>query len=252
IHAYVIDTGVDRDHPEFENRMGEAYNAVGDTRDDDHGHGTHVAGTVGGKTYGVAREVVIHAVRVLRDGSGTDANVIEGIDWATKHALDNGWSAVSNMSLGGDTSRSLDTAVCRSIAAGMVHVVAAGNDDGNACGHSPAHVRQAITVGATNRRDRRAPFSNFGSCVDLFAPGVDIESAWRGGGTNTISGTSMASPHGAGVAVLVRERSPDADPNAVADEILTSATPDKIIDVGSSSPNELLYSEVSAASRVDR
>ncbi len=240
IHAYIIDTGVDRDHPEFEGRLGEGYNAVGDRLDDDNGHGTHVAGTVAGKTYGVAREAVVHAVRVLRDGSGSDSDVIEGIDWATAHAAAGGWPAVANMSLGGDTSRSLDTAVCRSLAAGMVHVVAAGNDGGNACSGSPAHVRQAVTVGATDRRDRRASFSNRGECVDVFAPGVDILSAWRGGGTTVISGTSMASPHAAGVAVLTRQRQPAAAPDEVKQSIESNATEGKVGNAGDG-PNLLVY-----------
>ncbi len=144
------------------------------------------------------------------------------------------------MSLGGDTSRSLDTAVCRSLAAGVVHVVAAGNDDSNACGGSPAHVRQAITAGATDRRDRRASFSNRGECVDLFAPGVDIKSAWRGGGTRVISGTSMASPHGAGVAALALERHPLSTPADIKGFLEGTAT-EGVVGNPRDSPNRLLY-----------
>ena len=240
VHAYVIDTGIDRDHPEFAGRLGESYNAVGDSIDDDNGHGTHVAGTIAGATWGIAKAVVVHAVRVLRDGSGSDSNVIEGIDWATGHASTNGWRAVSNMSLGGDTSRSLDTAVCRSLAAGMTHVVAAGNDDGNACGGSPAHVRQAITLAASDDEDRRAWFSNYGECVDLFGPGVDIESANRGGGSQVLSGTSMASPHGAGVAALALQRDPAAAPADVKTRLEQSATQGVIIGARDS-PNRLVY-----------
>ena len=241
IHAYVIDTGVDRDHPEFENRMGESYSSFNDTIDDDHGHGTHVAGTVGGKTFGVAREVVIHPVRVLRDGSGADSDVIEGIDWVTAHVQTNGWPGVANMSLGGGGSKSLDTAVCRSIAVGVVHVVAAGNDDGDACSGSPARVKQALGMGATNRRDDRAYFSNRGLCVDAFGPGVDVKSARRGGGSAVMSGTSMASPHGAGVAALALERSPGASPGEVKSSIESSATPDVVDGAGSGSANRLIY-----------
>jgi subtilisin family serine protease len=240
VHAYVIDTGVDRDHPDFAGRLGESYNAVGDSFDDDNGHGTHVAGTIAGATWGVAKAVVVHAVRVLRNGSGSDSNVIEGIDWATAHAAANSWPAVSNMSLGGDTSRSLDTAVCRSLAAGMNHAVAAGNDDESACGSSPAHVRQALTMAATDDRDRRAWFSNYGECVDLFAPGVDIESAWRGGGSHTISGTSMASPHGAGVTALTLQRHGGTTPADLKQIVLDAATEGVVRDPADS-PNLLVY-----------
>ena len=240
VHAYVIDTGIDRDHPEFEDRLGEGYNAVGDSIDDDNGHGTHVAGTIAGATWGIARAVVLHAVRVLRDGSGSDSNVIEGIDWATAHAAAGGWRAVANMSLGGDTSRSLDTAVCRSLAAGMSHVVAAGNDDNNACGGSPAHVRQAITMAASDDRDRRAWFSSYGECVDMFGPGVDVRSANRGGGSRVLSGTSMASPHGAGVAALTLERHPAVTPGEIKTILEENATEGKIVGARDS-PNRLVY-----------
>jgi subtilisin family serine protease len=241
VHGYVIDTGVDNDHPEFDGRMGESHNVVGDSLDDDHGHGTHVAGTIGGSTFGIAREVVIHAVRVLRGGSGLDSQVIEGIDWATNHAATNGWLAVANMSLGGDGSKSLDTAVCRSLATGMMHVVAAGNEDSDACAGSPSRVLQAMGMGATDKRDNRASFSNTGRCVDVFAPGVDVKSAWRGGGDNVISGTSMASPHGAGAAALVWQTDPNLSPAEVKARIETSATEGVVRDPGSDSPNRLLY-----------
>ncbi len=241
VHAYVIDTGVDDDHAEFEDRLGESYNAFNDRIDDDHGHGTHVAGTVGGKTFGVARAVTLHGVRVLRDGSGADSDVIEGIDWVTGHAQQNGWPAVANMSLGGSVSRSLDTAVCRSLAAGVVHVVAAGNDDADACDGSPSRVKQAIGMGATDRRDDRAFFSNRGLCVDAFGPGVDIVSARRGGGSTALSGTSMASPHGAGVAALTVERNPGATPADIKALVESSATPDVVDDPGTGSANRLVY-----------
>lgn len=241
VHAYVLDTGVDDNHSEFEGRYGEAYNAHNDGIDDDHGHGTHVAGTVGGKTYGVAREVVIHPVRVLRNGTGADSDVIEGIDWVTGHVQANGWPAVANMSLGGTASRSLDIAVCRSVAAGVTHVVASGNDSSDACDGSPSRVKQALGMGASDNRDRKASFSNRGLCVDAFGPGVNVLSARRGGGSTTMSGTSMASPHGAGVAALVLERNPGATPAEVRASVLSSATPDVIGNPGTGSANRLLY-----------
>ncbi|MFQ5525840.1 MAG: S8 family serine peptidase [Thermoanaerobaculia bacterium] len=243
VHAYVIDTGVDRDHAEFSDRMGESYSVFNDSIDDDHGHGTHVAGTVGGSTFGVARSVVVHSVRVLRGGEGSDSQVIEGIDWATSHAVTHGWRSVANMSLGGRGSRSLDTAVCRSIAAGVVHVVAAGNDGSDACDGSPSRVKQAVGVGASAKNDRRAVFSNKGACVDIFAPGVDVLSARRGSGGRVLSGTSMASPHVAGVAALTLERQPAASPAAVKAALEASATPDVIGNAGSGSANRLAYAK---------
>ncbi len=240
VHAYVLDTGVDPEHREFEGRLGEGHSVFGDRLFDDHGHGTHVAGTLAGATFGVAPEAVVHPVRVLRGGSGADSDVIEGIDWVSAHVEANGWPAVANMSLGGDVSRSLDTALCRSIAAGVVHAVAAGNDASDACNGSPSRVVQALGVGATDKRDNRASFSNRGQCVDLFAPGVDIKSAWRGGGTNVISGTSMASPHAAGVAALTLERHPGESPAEVLERIESVATPGVVRNPGDG-PNRLLY-----------
>lgn len=240
VHAYVIDTGLDRDHPQVAGRVGEHYSVFGDNVQDDHGHGTHVSGTLAGASLGVAREVVVHPVRVLRNGQGSDANVIEGIDWATGHMQANGWPAVANMSLGGDTSRSLDTAVCRSLAAGLLHVVAAGNDDDDACASSPAHVAQALTVGATADDDDRAFFSNQGDCVDLYAPGQDILSAWLGGSTRVLSGTSMASPHTAGVAALTLERNPGATP-AELEALVKAAATESVVGNVRNGTKRLLY-----------
>ena len=241
LHAYVIDTGLDVDHTEFTGRVGEGFSATGDGIRDDDGHGTHVAGTVGGTSFGVARQVIVHPVRVLVGGSGTDSDVIEGIDWVTDHVQRNDWPAVANMSLGGGASPALDLTVCSSIRAGVTYAVAAGNDSEDACRTSPSRVVQAAVTGASDRADRRASFSNTGTCVDLFAPGHEIVSARRGGGSTTLSGTSMASPHVAGVAALCLERHPGSDPDSVHRCIVDGASPDRLSDIGTGSPNRLLY-----------
>jgi len=205
--AYVIDTGILTTHNEFQGRAKFGFNAVtGETNDDCNGHGTHVAGTIGGITYGIAKKVELVAVKVLNcGGSGTWAGVVSGIDWVTKEHTARGRDArsVANMSLGGAATATVDTAVTNSVAAGVNHVVAAGNDNSNACNYSPARVPTAITVGASGNTDARAYFSNIGSCVDIFAPGLSITSSWIGSSTaiNTISGTSMASPHVAGAVI---------------------------------------------------
>ena len=240
VHVYIIDTGIDGDHDDFTGRLGEGFSVDGST-EDDNGHGTHVAGSAGGTEFGVAKAVTLHAVRVLQNGSGPDSDVIQGIDFVTSHAQQNGWPAVANMSLGGPASPALDLAVCNSIEAGINHAVAAGNDGRNACGFSPARVVQAIGTGATDRQDRGASFTNEGVCVDVFGPGVDIVSARRGGGSTTLSGTSMASPHAAGTAALCIERNPGADPAAVKQCIIDAASLDKLSSIGSDSPNRLLY-----------
>ena len=205
VKAYIVDTGIRFSHSEFGGRAINGFDSVdGGTADDCHGHGTHVAGTVGGGIYGVAKGVTLVAVRVLNcSGSGTTAGVIAGVDWVTgNHAP--GQPAVANMSLGGSRSNSLDNAVRNSIADGVSYAIAAGNSNRNACNFSPARVAEAMTIGATDQTDQRASFSNRGDCVDWFAPGVGITSAWYSSttATNTISGTSMATPHTAGVAAL--------------------------------------------------
>ncbi len=206
VKAYIIDTGILATHSEFGTRVAPGRDTVDGALPaaDCHGHGTHVAGTVGGTTYGVAKAVTLVAVRVLNcSGSGTTAGVIAGVDWVTEDH-ESGQPAVANMSLGGSRSNSLDTAVRNSIADGVSYAIAAGNSDRNACNFSPARVAEAMTIGATDQTDRRATFSNRGDCVDWFAPGVGITSAWYSSTTaiNTISGTSMATPHTAGVAAL--------------------------------------------------
>ena len=241
VHVYVIDTGIDVRHTEFSGRIGEGFSAIGDGFLDDVGHGTHVAGTIGGTGFGVARQVILHPVRVLRNGSGTDSDVIAGVEWVTGHVQEHGWPAVANMSLGGSVSPALDVAICRSIERGVTFAVASGNENADACDSSPARIAQALGVAATERSDTRASFSNKGSCVDLFAPGQDITSARIGGGSTTLSGTSMASPHTAGVAALCLERNPGSTPEQVRRCVLDRSSQGKLKEIGDGSPNRLLY-----------
>lgn len=243
VNAYIIDTGIRSTHREFTGRLGDGYNAVDDNNgtEDCNGHGTHVAGTVGGTVFGVAKDVTLHAVRVLNcRGSGTVAGVIAGVDWVTANHVA---PSVANMSLGGGASAALDKAVQNAIASGITFALAAGNSNGDACATSPARVPEAITVGASTRTDARASFSNKGSCVDLFAPGADITSSSNGDDekTATLSGTSMASPHVAGAAALYVELHPDAAPAEVAAALVENATNGVLTDVGRDSPNKLLY-----------
>jgi len=243
VNAYIVDTGIRKTHEDFGGRALDGFSAIGDGRgtDDCNGHGTHVAGTVGGATWGVAKNATLWAVRVLNCvGSGTTAGVIAGLDWVTANRVT---PAVANMSLGGGASDALDDAVRRSIAAGVTYAVAAGNNNRNACNYSPARVAEALTAGATTAADARSSFSNFGACVDLFAPGSSITSAWLTSdlATNTISGTSMASPHVAGAAALYLHENPGATPAEVAEAIVGAATPDKVAGAGSGSPNRLLF-----------
>lgn len=244
VHAYIIDTGVLGSHSEFSGRMGNGYSAINDGRGytDCNGHGTHVAGTVAGSTYGVAKGATVHGVRVLGcDGYGSNSGIIAGMDWVAQNAQ---FPAVANMSLGGGASQATDNAVTRMRNAGVTVVVAAGNENQNACNVSPARSSSAITVGSTTRNDQRSSFSNWGSCVDIFAPGSDITSAWHTGNNsiNTIGGTSMASPHVAGVAALYLANKPNASPAQVENAILSAATTGKISGIGAGSPNLLLYS----------
>ncbi len=241
VHIYILDTGIDSGHSEFTDRLGEGFTVHSGGTEDDEGHGTHVAGTAGGTEFGIAKAVTLHSVRVLRGGSGSDSDVIRGVDWVTDHVKANGWPAVANMSLGGSASPALDLAVCNSIEAGVSYAVAAGNDSRNACRFSPARVQQAIGTGATERRDRGASFSNEGVCVDVFGPGVDIKSARRRGGSTTLSGTSMASPHAAGTAALCLQRDTGRDPAAVKRCILDTASVGKLSRIGDDSPNRLVY-----------
>lgn len=246
VKAYVLDTGIRTTHAEFGGRVTGGYTAVNDGRgtEDCNGHGTHVAGTVGGLTYGVAKSVQFVAVRVLDcNGAGTTSGVIAGIDWVTGDHQ-SGQPAVANVSLGGGTSDALDSAVRNSILDGVSYVVAAGNASADACYYSPARVAEAITTASTTSSDGRSSFSNYGSCLDVFAPGSGITSAWPTSdtATNTISGTSMATPHVAGIAALHLQADPSMSPSGVADAIVAGATPGVVTSAGTGSPNRLAYS----------
>ena len=248
VKAYVIDTGIRFSHSDFGGRAITGYDAVdGGSADDCNGHGTHVAGTIGGSTWGVAKSVTLVGVRVLNcSGSGTTSGVIAGVDWVTaNHPA--GAPAVANMSLGGGASSALDTAVRNSIADGVSYAVAAGNGNivgiaQNACNYSPARVSEAMTIGATDRNDRKASWSNYGNCVDWFAPGVSITSAWytSNTATNTISGTSMATPHTAGVAAQYLQGNPSASPATVR-STLYNATTKSIVTSSNTANNHLLF-----------
>jgi len=243
VNAYIIDTGIRVTHTEFGGRASGAFTAVNDGNgtNDCNGHGTHVSGTVGGATFGVAKNVRLFAVRVLDcNGSGTTAGVISGVDWVTNNHLS---PAVANMSLGGGASATLDQAVQNSINSGVTYAIAAGNSNADACTQSPARVGAAITVGASDINDVRATFSNFGTCVDIFGPGVNITSSWATSdtATNTISGTSMATPHVTGTAALFLQANPSATPAQVASALVSNATVGVLASVGTGSPNRLLY-----------
>lgn len=243
VKAYIIDTGVLTTHSEFTGRTATGFSAIGGTPTDCNGHGTHVAGTVGGTTYGIAKSVTIIPVRVLDcSGNGTDSGVIAGIDWVTSNHTSG--PAVANMSLGGGVSSALDAAVTNSINDGVFYAVAAGNDYGaNACNGSPSRVAAAVTVGSTTSSDARSDFSNIGSCLDIFAPGSSIKSAWYTSttATNTISGTSMATPHVAGAAALYLQTHSTASPASVSSWLTSNATTGKVTNPGTGSPNRLLY-----------
>ena len=232
VTAYVIDTGIRLSHSEFGGRARSGWDFVDDDSDanDCNGHGTHVAGTVGGTTYGVAKGVALVAVRVLDcGGSGLFSDVIAGIDFVTADHQP-GAPAVANMSLGGGANMAVDLAVQNSIADGVAYAVAAGNSNSSACQFSPARVPEAMTVGASTSTDAKASFSNWGSCMDWFAPGQAITSAWStsDSATNTISGTSMASPHTAGVAALYLQSFPAASPATVQRALGSAATSKRI------------------------
>ena len=239
VTAYIIDTGIRLTHSEFGGRATWGTNTAGGPNDDCNGHGTHVAGTVGGTTYGVAKGVDLVAVKVLGcSGSGTTTGVVSGINWVAANA--SGLS-VANMSLGGGASSAIDGAVTNAVNAGVTFAVAAGNSGANACNYSPARAAAAITVAASTKTDDRASYSNYGSCVDLFAPGSSITSAWKNNDnqTKTISGTSMASPHVAGAAALYRQANPNVQGKDVGGALVASAT-SNVLNGVNGSPNKLL------------
>jgi subtilisin family serine protease len=248
VTAYIIDTGILFGHTEFGGRAVTGIDEVtaGGTAEDCNGHGTHVSGTVGGATYGVAKSVSLVAVRVLGcNGSGSTSGVIAGVDWVTANHRS---PAVANMSLGGSLSSALDQAVTNSIASGVTYGVAAGNGNflgiaQSACNSSPADVPNAITVSATDNTDTKASWANYGTCVDIFGPGVNITSSWYTSptATNTISGTSMATPHVVGAAALYLQGNPTATPAQVTSALTGNATPNVVKSGGSGSPNLLLY-----------
>lgn len=240
--AYIVDTGILSTHQQFSGRVLSGYTAISDGNgtSDCHGHGTHVAGTVGGSTYGVAKNVSLVPIRILGcDGSGASSNVIAGLDWILKNGKK---PAVVNMSLGGEANASLDSAVENLFNNGYVMVVAAGNSNTDACSSSPARVSKAITVAATDSTDTRASYSNYGSCVDIFAPGSQINSSWIGSNTATkvLNGTSMATPHVVGVVAEMLQSTPTATPQTISTNLLNQAS-SNVVKNPSGSPNRLLY-----------
>jgi subtilisin family serine protease len=243
VNVYIIDTGIRTTHGEFEGRASGAYSSVKgkSSTDDCHGHGTHVAGTVAGKTYGVAKDSRLYAVRVLDcDGSGTYSAVIAGIDWVTRNRQ---LPAVANMSLGGGKSQALNDAVAGSVRAGVTYAVAAGNFNYDACYYSPASAPEVLTVAATTRQDAQTYYSNWGTCIDLYAPGDSILSAWNTGDDASAiqRGTSMAAPHVAGAAALYLENHPLDSPATVASALAATATQGQVTRLGTGSPNLLVF-----------
>ena len=240
VRVYILDTGIRYNHTEFGTRASFGFDAFGGNGSDGNGHGTHVAGTVAGTTFGIAKNALLVSVRVLNNaGSGTTAGVIAGMDWVAANHIK---PAVANMSLGGPASTATDDAVVRMFNAGVSVIVAAGNDNRDACGFSPARAANAISVGATASNDARSSFSNWGACVDIFAPGSSITSAWHNNrnASRTISGTSMAAPHVAGSAAIFLGNNPTATPTQVYNFLLTNSTKD-IVTNSLTTNNDLLF-----------
>lgn len=253
VHVYVIDSGIRASHVEFAGRATADYDSMydGQNGNDCHGHGTHVAATIGGSNYGVAKNVRLHGIRVVGcNGIGTVSSAVEGIDWVTANHVS---PAVANMSMGSAASPLMDFAVQGSIDAGVTYVAAAGNANADACQVSPARVGSVITVGASDQNDVRAPFSNFGSCVDLFAPGVDVMSAWAWNdvASFTASGTSMATPHVTGAVALYLEDNPNATPAQATVGVMGDATSGTMNPMGDGSPNLMLFTAPAGPTAAD-
>lgn len=239
VRAYIIDTGIQTGHADFGGRASAVFDAFGGNGQDCNGHGTHVAGTVGGSTYGVAKSIKLRAVRVLNcSGSGTNSGVIAGMDWVRTNHIK---PAVANMSLGGGFSSAVNSAANNLASAGVFLAVAAGNSNANACNSSPSSAANATSVAASSISDARASFSNFGSCVHIYGPGVSITSDWLNGGTNTISGTSMATPHVTGVAALYKAANGDASFSTIRSWLINNATLNEITGNPAGTPNRLLF-----------
>jgi subtilisin family serine protease len=239
VRAYIIDTGIQTSHPDFGGRASAVYDAFGGNGQDCNGHGTHVAGTVGGATYGVAKSVKLRAVRVLDcSGSGSTSGIISALNWLASNAIK---PAVANMSLGGGFSSSLNTAVNNLASAGIFVAVAAGNSNADACSFSPSSAANTTTVAASTSTDAKASYSNFGACVDVYAPGSSIKSDWLSSGTNTISGTSMATPHVTGVAALYKAVNGDASYSTIRSWLVNNATSGAISGNPTGTANKLLY-----------
>jgi subtilisin family serine protease len=248
VHVYVLDTGIYTQHNEFGGRASNDFDAFGEDGEDCNGHGTHIAATIGGAKFGVAKKTLLHSVRVVKcDGTAIVAQLIAGLDWVTDNHIK---PAVAHVSWTISGHAALDTAIENAVNAGVVVVVAAGDSNADACSYSPGRVPQALTVGATLSDDLRANISNKGECLDLFAPGGDntpgsgIKSAWIGSSnaTQVLSGTSMAAAHVAGVAALYLQKKPNATPEKVATAIISGATTGKVGEAGTGSPNRLLFS----------